>query len=71
MVISKTNLTQTSIGLGFGGTDSKQYDDAAKRGILEDYVPSNHTPLFAPLMQPTLKIGTDALCIAALKFLLS
>lgn len=31
--------------------------------------PTNHSPLFAPVIQPTLQAGTDAMALAALTFL--
>jgi amidohydrolase len=49
----------------FGGIDPDLWDDAIKNGT---YIAGNHTPLFAPAIQPTLKIGTDALYTAALEF---
>ena len=53
----------------FGGTDQDLYDDAKRRGLLKEKVPGNHTPFYAPAMQPTLEVGVDALCLAALTFL--
>ncbi|KAL8812158.1 MAG: hypothetical protein Q9223_000916 [Gallowayella weberi] len=52
----------------FGGTDEKVWDDAEKRGRLAEDVPVNHSPFFAPVIQPTLAAGIDALCLAALTF---
>lgn len=49
----------------FGGIDPDTWDDAIKNGT---YVPANHTPFFAPVIRPTLKVGMDALCTAALEF---
>jgi hypothetical protein len=49
----------------FGGIDPDLWDDAIKNGT---YIAGNHTPFFAPAIQPTLKVGTDALCTAALEF---
>ena len=53
----------------FGGTDQELYDDAEKRGLLKENVPGNHTAFYAPAMQPTLEVGVNALCVAALTFL--
>ncbi|KAL8862288.1 MAG: hypothetical protein Q9178_001297 [Gyalolechia marmorata] len=53
----------------FGGTDEKAWDDAEKKGRLAEDVPVNHSPFFAPVIQPTLCTGVDALCLAALTFL--
>ena len=53
----------------FGGVDASKWDKAAKDGRIAQDVPSNHSPYFAPVVQPTLKTGTEALCAAALTFL--
>ncbi|KAL2822419.1 hypothetical protein BJX63DRAFT_417529 [Aspergillus granulosus] len=47
-----------------GGIDPDLWD----KGQTEE-IPGNHSALFAPVIQPTLKAGVDALCIAALTFL--
>jgi amidohydrolase len=31
-------------------------------------IPSNHSPLYAPLIEPTLEMGTDAMALAVLSF---
>ncbi|KAL8720976.1 MAG: hypothetical protein Q9225_002258 [Loekoesia sp. 1 TL-2023] len=53
----------------FGGVDEKTWDETEKRGRLTEDIPVNHSPFFAPAIQPTLKTGIDALCLAALTFL--
>ncbi|KAI4157224.1 MAG: hypothetical protein L6R39_000729 [Caloplaca ligustica] len=53
----------------FGGVDENAWDEAKKQGRLHEDVPVNHSPFFAPVIQPTLKTGVDALCLAALTFL--
>ncbi|KAL9082940.1 MAG: hypothetical protein Q9165_008721 [Trypethelium subeluteriae] len=53
----------------FGGTDQKQWDKAKKEGKLGE-LPINHSPFFAPVIEPTLKTGAKALCNAALAFLM-
>ncbi|KAL8675230.1 MAG: hypothetical protein Q9168_000350 [Polycauliona sp. 1 TL-2023] len=55
----------------FGGTDEKIWDDAEKKGRLAEDIPVNHSPFFAPVIQPTLATGADAMCLAALTFLRS
>jgi amidohydrolase len=52
----------------FGGTDAKEWDEREKNGTLDE-IPVNHSPYFAPVLQPTLKTGVDALVVAALTFL--
>lgn len=54
---------------GIGGTDPKQYAAAAKAGRIEQDIPFNHSPRFAPVIQPTLDTGTSALVVAALTWL--
>ncbi|KAI9813514.1 MAG: hypothetical protein M1832_006312 [Thelocarpon impressellum] len=53
----------------FGGTDAAVWDEAERAGRLAEDVPINHSPLFAPAVQPTLRAGADALVLAALTFL--
>jgi amidohydrolase len=53
----------------FGGTDAKKWNDAKKKGELSKLIPENHSPFFAPVIEPTLHTGTDAFAIAALTFL--
>ncbi|KAI4116209.1 MAG: hypothetical protein LQ345_003333 [Seirophora villosa] len=55
----------------FGGVDEKRWNEAKTRGRLAEDVAVNHSPFFAPVIQPTLKTGVDALCVAALTFLKS
>lgn len=52
----------------FGGADPVEFIDA-KPGELPAGVPSNHSPKYAPLIQPTLDTGTTALVTAALTWL--
>ncbi|WP_347350464.1 amidohydrolase [Intrasporangium sp.] len=54
---------------GIGGTDPELYDRAAAAGRLNQDVSVNHSPLFAPVLQPTLDTGTTALVVAALAWL--
>lgn len=52
----------------FGGADPALFADA-KPGELPAGVPSNHSPKYAPLIQPTVDTGTTALLTAALTWL--
>ena len=52
----------------FGGTDPKTWDEAQRNGRL-DQLPKQHTARWAPVIEPTLKTGVDALALAALTFL--
>jgi hippurate hydrolase len=52
-----------------GGTDPQAYRDAEKAGRIQDDIPANHSPKFLPVLQPTLRTGTEALVTAALAWL--
>lgn len=51
---------------GIGGIDADLYAEAAKRGTIAQDVPVNHSPNFAPVIQPTLDTGVSAMTVAAL-----
>ena len=53
----------------FGGIDAEKWDKAAEEGRIAQDIPVNHSAYFAPVIEPTLKIGTETLCMAALTFL--
>jgi len=48
-----------------GGTEPSSYLAAAEAGTLDRDVPSNHSPHFAPVIEPTLTRGVEALLTAA------
>ncbi len=52
-----------------GGTDPDAYAAARRAGRVDQDVPVNHSARFAPVIQPTLDTGTEALVIAALAWL--
>ncbi len=54
---------------GIGGIDQQQYRRAADTGRVSQDIPVNHSPAFAPVIQPTLDTGTEALVVAALAWL--
>jgi hippurate hydrolase len=54
---------------GIGGIDEQQYRKAAAAGRVAQEIPVNHSPTFAPVIQPTLDTGTEALVVAALAWL--
>ncbi|MGD6740505.1 M20/M25/M40 family metallo-hydrolase [Streptomyces sp. BH106] len=54
---------------GIGGTDPAAYEKAAAAGRLTSDIPVNHSPHFAPVLQPTLDTGVRALTAAALAWL--
>jgi amidohydrolase len=47
-----------------GGVDPQKYAEAEKSGRLND-IPSNHSPEFAPVINPTLRVGIEAMLAAA------
>jgi amidohydrolase len=52
-----------------GCTDPQAYRTAEKAGRVSDDIPANHSAKFLPVMQPTLRTGTEALISAALAWL--
>lgn len=49
----------------YGGTDPDLFAKAAQAGRVEQDIPSNHQSTFAPLVEPTLTTGIQALTTAA------
>ena len=54
-----------------GGSDPQRYAEAERTGRVAQDVPVNHSAAFAPVLQPTLDTGTQALVVAALAWLAS
>ena len=52
-----------------GGVDADAYRRADEAGRVLQDIPVNHSPAFAPVVQPTLDTGTEALVVAALSWL--
>jgi hypothetical protein len=52
----------------FGSEDYKSWEEAKENGKLNE-LPGNHSAFYAPIIEPTLKAGVDAMAIAALAFL--
>jgi hippurate hydrolase len=52
----------------WGGLDTATVVAAMAEGRLDD-LPGNHSPYFAPLVEPTLTTGVEALTVAALTWL--
>ncbi|MER7076784.1 hippurate hydrolase [Saccharopolyspora kobensis] len=53
----------------FGGVERGKYLAAREAGTLSRDVPSNHSPFFAPVVEPTLTTGVTAMATAALAWL--
>ena len=54
---------------GIGGTAAEQYQAAERAGRVAQDIPVNHSAHFAPVIQPTLDTGIQALVVAALAWL--
>lgn len=54
----------------YGGVDTEVWDKAEKKGKLDE-IPANHSPFFAPVIEPTLKAGLDGYAVGALTFLMA
>jgi hippurate hydrolase len=54
---------------GIGGIDRETWRAAEAAGRLATDIPGNHSPRFAPVIQPTLQAGTAAVIVAALEWL--
>jgi hippurate hydrolase len=54
---------------GVGCIDPQKYERALKAGRVEQEIPVNHSEFFAPVIEPTLTTGTQALVVAALTYL--
>ncbi|MGE2833881.1 amidohydrolase [Mycobacterium sp. SMC-4] len=54
---------------GVGGIDADTYRKAAEAGTVDQDIAVNHSPHFAPTMQPTLDVATQALIVAAMAWL--
>ncbi|MEU2790131.1 amidohydrolase [Streptomyces sp. NPDC007100] len=52
-----------------GGWEPEEFRAAMASGRLAQDIPSNHSPHFAPVKQPTLTMGVQALTVAALSHL--
>src|SRR5689334_5906317 len=54
---------------GVGCTDPEKYERALAAGRVDQDIPVNHSEFFAPVIEPTLSHGTQALVVAALTYL--
>ena len=54
---------------GIGGVDQATYRAAEQAGRIAHDIPVNHAATFAPVIQPTLDTGTQALVVAAFAWL--
>jgi len=54
---------------GGGGTDPGEVRASSQGRSGEQDIPVNHSEFFAPVIEPTLSVGTLALVVAALTYL--
>ena len=52
----------------YGGTDPELYARLEREGKMSE-VPGNHSPFFAPVVQPTLSVGFEGYAVSALTFM--
>lgn len=52
-----------------GGIDPEVWRQAESAGTVSSDIPTNHSPMFAPVIEPTLETGTAAIVVAALTWL--
>jgi metal-dependent amidase/aminoacylase/carboxypeptidase family protein len=52
-----------------GGHDPETYRAAVERGTVSRDIPGNHSPFFAPVLDPTLSLGVQAQTVAAMSYL--
>jgi hippurate hydrolase len=52
-----------------GGVDAEKWHRADAAGTLATDIPANHSPRFAPVIEPTLEAGTAAIVVAAMAWL--
>lgn len=52
-----------------GGVDPVRYRAAVAAGTVPQDIPANHSPFFAPVLDPTLSLGVQAHVVAALSYL--
>ena len=53
----------------WGGVDPATFAAAQAGGTIDRDIPTNHSPFFAPVLQPTLDNGVKNLVVAAREFL--
>ena len=54
-----------------GGIDEAKWHKAEAAGRIASDIPANHSPKFAPVIEPTLETGTAAIVVASLAWLAS
>lgn len=67
------SVIPTALGIRYtywalGGIDPEEWRQAEAAGTIGN-IPANHSPMFAPVIEPTLRTGTAAIVVAALAWL--
>ena len=70
MSVTSSDVDGGALSFGIvGGTDAELWGNAFAAGRLEEDVPYNHSPHFAPVQDPTIQAGVEAMVTAALCWL--
>jgi metal-dependent amidase/aminoacylase/carboxypeptidase family protein len=67
--ILATAINKPSCFWTYGGVDPETWDRLEKEARLTEDVPVNHSPFFAPVIDPTLRVAAEAYAVAALTWL--
>jgi metal-dependent amidase/aminoacylase/carboxypeptidase family protein len=54
----------------YGGVSAETWDRVEEEDRIMEDIPVNHSPFFAPVVQPTLRVAVDAYAVAALTWLM-
>jgi metal-dependent amidase/aminoacylase/carboxypeptidase family protein len=65
-----TAINKPSCFWTYGGVDPETWDRLEKEGRLLEDIPINHSPFFAPVINPTLGVAAEAYAVAALTWLI-
>jgi metal-dependent amidase/aminoacylase/carboxypeptidase family protein len=64
-----TAINKPSCFWTYGGVDPETWDRLEKEGRLQEDIPVNHSPFFAPVISPTLGVAVEAYAVAVLTWL--
>lgn len=53
----------------YGSIEESRWDQIEAQGTISKDIPANHSPMFAPVIMPTLQTGLDGYVLGALTFL--
>jgi metal-dependent amidase/aminoacylase/carboxypeptidase family protein len=65
-----TAINKPSCFWTYGGVNPETWDRLEKEARLMEDIPINHSPFFAPVINPTLGVAVDAYAVAALTWLI-